>query len=277
MAQLLTRGVVTRASDKPNNRPKPSRFDLVAPPFPLNHARILYNNVLLGIEPATSSGQNGLDSSKPNSFERWTFTGTAQAIFTLPANQNIDTICIGAHNLKDATVRVYYDVNGGGMLRHLGSVTPDTNAAIMFHFDSEYSAKRISVKVESSSTHFVGYISAGIALQLQRPFFSGHTPITDSEQSKIQHNRTQSGDIVGSSLVNVGIKTDVSLNNIDPQWFDSYFHPFKISAKVTPFFFAWNLLEYPQDVGFCRIPEDINGPFSGVRDLIQFDFTLLGV
>lgn len=277
MPQLLVRGVVTRASDKPNISPKPSRFDLVAPPFPRNHARILYNNILIGADSSSTSGSNDYDSTKPNSYERFTFSGDTQITYTVDSNSPIDTICIGGHNLIGQVVRVFYDSNDSGMLKHLGSVTPETNDAIMFHFDTQYSAKRVAVRVESDEDHYIGYVSAGIALQLQRPFFSGHTPVTDSDVSDIQFNRTQSGNIISNSLVRRGYETSADLKNIDSGWFRTYFEPFKQSAKTVPFFFAWNLLEYPQDVGFCRVSQDINESFTGVRDLMQFNFNLLGV
>lgn len=267
--------VVTRLSDLIPTQPIPKE-DLTSPPFPLNHARILYNNILFSSTVTATNGSNRISSIKPNTYERFTFSGETQVYYSIPTNQNVDTICIGAHNLIGATVRVYYDKDDSGMLRHLGSQVA-TGEDMMFHFDTIYSAKRISVKVETTEpNNYIGYISAGVALQLQRPFFGGHSPINDSDESSIEFARTQAGEIISSQLMKRGKQTDVTVNNLNDAWFNQYIPAFRVSAKTLPFFFAWNLLEYPNDVGLCRLSQDIQDGYSNTLNLHNLSFTLLG-
>lgn len=249
--------------------------DITSPPFALNHARILYNNKLVNSSISSTNGLNNIATIKANTFERWTFTGNAQITFTLTSVESIDTIGIGSHSLIGSTISVYYDTNDSGMLRHLRTVTA-SEANTMFHFDETYQAKRISVKVTTAATSYVAYISAGIALQMQRPFFAGHTPITDSDQSTIEFNRTQNGSIISNSLVNIGYQTSVDIKNLNDSWFNQYIPAFRRSAKTKPFFFAWNLLEYPNDVGFCMMDGDMEDQYSGTLNLHNITFKLLG-
>jgi len=112
---------------------------------------------------------------------------------------------------------------------------------------------------------------------MQRPFFNGHTPITDSDVTEYYSNRSESGEIIGQQIRRKGFETQAQWNNIDDGWYRSYFAPFKQYVKTRPFFFAWNLLEYPDDVGFCRINQDIRSPIqNGSTTKRTVNMTLLG-
>lgn len=260
----------------------PNAQGLTAPPFPLNHARILYRNELFtSLSVTATSGTDPLNAIKPNTYEAFTFTGNTELVATLSANQQVDTICIGAHNLGDdgGTVTVSIDDNESDPVTVSDSIAVTDNTPIMFHFPAEYSAKRVIVSFTASTANEkrIAYISAGVSLQMQRPFFSGHNPINNADVTSYYNNRTQSGNIIGQEVRRLGFKTAASWKNLDDGWYRNYIPAFKESSKTLPFFFAWNLLEYPQDVGFCRISEDISAPYSGVRNLRTLDINLLGV
>lgn len=255
--------------------------DLVAPPFPLNHARILYDNVLFNYSSITSDlGGTPEYAANPNTWQRWSFNGNGFISFTLPSNQDVDTICIGAHNLSDGgyTITPYYKDSDGGALTifDAGSVV-ESNNAIMIHVGNSVSAKVIEIYTSGGSGDaFIGYISAGVALQMQRPFFGGHTPITDATVTKFYDAWTESGNIIGRSKRSQGQETSADFENIDDGWYRNYFQAFKESALTLPYFFAWNLLEYPDDVGLCFTDGDINAPYSGTRALRSISFTMKG-
>ena len=228
------------------------------PPFPLNHARILYDNTLqsytsIGDTQVTGTAANAL---KPNTFERWSFTGNNSFQLFLSDGAPVDTICIGGHNFIGTTVRFYYDEGAGEVL--LETRNPLTNDPIMVHTETAFNPNAIRVEVTGSGSLFAAYISAGVSLQMQRPFFNGHTPITDADVTSYYHNKTESGNIIGQAIRSQGYKTSYSWNNIDDTWYRTYFAPFKQAIKTQPFFIAWNLLEYPLDVGFGRVAQDIS-------------------
>lgn len=263
----------------------PGAVGATVPPFALNHARILYDNSLTE-SVVTGDLVTGKNTLNPNTFEFWSFAiNTGTLIFTLPANSDIDTICIGGHNIGSsggADVKVYYDDDTSGGLTLIETKTianGDPDTPIMFHFSTTYNARRIQVDIVTTNTNTkqVAYISAGVALQMQRPFFGGHTPITDGDVTEYYSSRTQSGNIIGQEIRRQGYETGNSWKNIDDTWYRTYFAPFKQTAKTLPFFMAWNLSEYPDDVGFCRISQDISAPYSGTLKLRTIDFKTLGV
>jgi hypothetical protein len=254
---------------------------LTTPPFPLHHPRFLVNNKLRFYDSVVSDvASDSLNAIKPNTFETWTPSGPGYIKFNMSFDIGVDTICIGAHNLasKGYTVEAFYRETTGGPLIAFGpSVTPTTDAAIMFHLPFGKLMRVVEVYISGSTgSAQVGYISAGEALQMQRPLFNGHAPITDSDVTKYYHNKTESGNIIGQSIRSQGYKNSFDFQNIDDGWYRTYFAPFKQAIKTQPFFAAWNLLEYPEDVGFGRVAEDITTSMQNgtqvKRSSLSFDF-----
>jgi hypothetical protein len=253
---------------------------LTVPPFPLNHARILSSNKLQVYSSVSSDvGGDSINALKPNTFERWTPTGDGYFKVVLTSSQPIDTICLGAHNLGDRGVTVnpqYRETDGGPLIQFAGARTATTNAPIMFHRSSSVDVRVVEIYLSGNTDAEVGYISAGLALQMQRPFFNGHVPITDADVTQYYHNKTESGNIIGQAIRSQGYKTSYSWENIDDTWYRTYFAPFKQAIKTQPFFIAWNLLEYPLDVGFGRVAQDISTPMQNgtvtKRGGLSFEF-----
>ena len=262
----------------------PKSGTAIAPPFPLNHARILYNNLLVNTSLSTdAAGSTPSNSRIPNTWQRWQFTANTKYIdFQFGSLTNIDTICIGAHNISDSgsLYRILYSPNTTGSFIQLVEKTPSTNAAIMYHRDSLLAVRRIRVQISGADAFKdIGYISAGIALQMQRPFFNGHQPYTDSDVTEYYSNRTESGEIIGRQIRRRGFETSYEWSNLDDEWYRVYIPAFKQAAKISPFFIAWNLLEYPDDVAFGETTGDISTSMqNGTRvKRSGLSFTLKGV
>lgn len=253
------------------------------PPFALNHARILWDNLCFtGTTYSSVSGLSHTLAIIPNTYQRFDNSagGNGYIACKWSTNQDIDTICIGAHNAGGKSynfIAYYRETIGGSLIQFAAGKTPTDNTPIMFHRSNSVNVKTIEIYYSGGTLPFyIGYISAGIALQMQRPFFSGHTPITDGDVTRYYHNETESGEIIGQAIRSQGYQTQADWQNIDDTWYRTYFAPFKQAAKTNPFFIAWNLLQYPDDIGFCRINEDISAPYSGSRTLRSISMKLLG-
>jgi len=256
-------------------------LDPELPPFALNHARILYDNLLLSSAVTISTGATGTNVLIPNTAQRWTFSATGNIKFVLPDNFDIDTVCIGAHNLSSGgyTVQAFYRITDGGTLTSLtASKSPVNDNAIMFHIPAAVSAKVIEIYTTAGSgAGYIGSIYAGVALQMQRPFYSGHSPITLSASTTYFSSRSESGAFIGREIRKREYQTSAAWKNITDSWYRDYFQPFVLSAKTLPFYFAWNLLEHPTDVAYCITNADISPSYQGNRDLMQVGFDMIGV
>lgn len=251
------------------------------PPFPLNHARILYDNLLFNYSSVTSStGTNPSYSVIPNTYKSWQFSTTGWIKYTLTSSQSIDTVCIGAHNLANGsyTVRAFYrETAAGSLVGFAPQKTVTSNAPIMFHVDTPVNAEVIEIYTTvGTGDGQIGYVSAGTALQLQRPFFSGHTPITMGDNTVYRNNMTDGGEFTSRSIIRKGFSNSVSLDNVDRTWIQDYFLDFKEVSKEYLYFIAWNLLEYPNEVGLCMTGGDISLQFSGTRNLMSINWNQTG-
>ena len=255
-------------------------------PFPLNHARILYNNKLFGYESVTSVKGVPLNALTPNTWQRWIFDSSATSSgirVDLPAAVTMDCICIGAHNLGaiGATVSITYSTDGTTFVDWAPDFDVGGRAAIMSYTQTPKQVKAIQIFIQAgtTATGYIGYISAGEALQMQRPFFNGHQPYTDADVTEYYSNRTESGNIIGRQIRRRGYETTYEWQNIDDAWYRYNIPVFKDYAKKWPMFVAWNLLEYPDDVAFGETTGDIKASMqNGTRTKrTGLSFTLKGV
>ena len=253
-------------------------LDPETPPFSLKHARILYLNKLIGSVVTTSLGTNGSLVLVPNTADRWAITTTSFITFTLPAAVPIDTIGIGAHNLGSTNYVIsfqYSTTDVSSFVTFKAAQTPTDNTAVMSHISSSVSARRIRITCTGSGSAFVGSIYAGIALQMQRPFFAGHSPLPLSAKTIRYSSVTEGGNFVGEQIRRLGFRSSAPFKNLSNDWYRTYFKPFVIHARTLPYFFAWNLDQYPTDVGYCKTNEDII-PAYGSLDMFNVSFDMVG-
>jgi hypothetical protein len=253
-------------------------LDPEVPPFSLKHARILYLNKLLGSTVATSAGTNGSLVLVPNTADRWAITAGGSITFTLSAAVTMDSAAIGAHNLGSTNHVVsveYSSATTGSFSTFKASQTPTEDTAMMFHNAASVSVRRLKITCTGSGSAFVGSIYAGIALQMQRPFFAGHSPLPLSAKTIRYSSVTEGGNFVGEQIRRIGFRASAPFKNISNDWYRTYFQPFVVHARTLPFFFAWNLEQYPTDVGYCKTSEDIT-PAYGSLDMFNVSFDLVG-
>jgi hypothetical protein len=263
----------------------------ISPSFPLNHARILYDNLLTNYQELTvSDGDNGSYALIPNTYQKWdvTSSSTETIIILLPNNVYMDTFCIGAHNLFGAQSSQatpykfsYSSAEEGTFVNVAAFATPTSNDAIMVHVETPISVKKLKLEISPSPLRSkqIGYISGGMALQMQRPFFNGHQPYADSGVTEYYSNRTESGEIIGRQIRRRGFETTFEWNNLSDEWYRTYIPEFKESAKLRPMFVAWNLLEYPDDVAFGETTGDFSTSMQNGTMIKRssLSFTLKGV
>jgi len=248
------------------------------PPYALNHARILYASELLTSTVTTSAGTNGNLVLVPNTADRWAITAGGSITFTLSTAVNMDSVAIGAHNLGSTNhvVSVEYSSAATGTFSTFKAArTPADDTALMFHNTTTVSVLRLKVTCTGSGSAFVGSIYAGIALQMQRPFFAGHSPINLSAKTIRYSSMTEGGNFVGEQIRRLGFNTSAQFSNLENDWYRFYFQPFVVHARTLPFYFAWNLDQYDTDVGYCKTSEDIT-PAYGVKDMFDVSFQMMG-
>ena len=140
---------------------------------------------------------------------------------------------------------------------------PTNDNAIMFYREDEVSVRRLRVTASGTSvSKYIGYISAGIALQMQRPFFNGHTPVTDERFTEFYTSFTETYNVIGRDVRRRGQENSPQWNNLSDTWYRTYLEPIKNTLETLPFFFAWNLQEYPDDIGMMMLSNWFSAPMQ---------------
>lgn len=262
----------------------PNAGTRTTPPFPLNHARILHTNFIAEsiLTVTDSDAGTPTNSLTLNTFESWDFDASdgASILYELSINRNMDTFCIGGHNLGSigATVTMSYDTDTapGGFTNIVAPFTVTSDNAIMIHVSSFVSVRRFQISITGGSGGRIGYVSGGLALQMQRPFFNGHTPITDATVSQFYTSYTETFALIAKERRRVGQQTTAEWKNLDDTWYRANFEPIKSILESQPYFFAWNLLQFPNDVGFVQTENDISAPYNGVNELRNLSIPMRG-
>lgn len=233
------------------------------PPFPTSHARICYDNLLTQAGASATATDDNAGATKvliPNTFERWRpGSGVESITIELGQNEDVDYIAIGAHNLGTKGVDVEIltsDTTGGGFTSRL-SVSPTDDRPILLLLDPEIDVRRIKVEITNGTDREIGVISAGIALQMERPLYGGHSPVNLSSRTDYQNSVSDTGQWLGRTITRDGLQTNYQWNNLSDDWYREYFEPFVQAAKSLPFFIAWRPDLYPDEVAYCWTTSDI--------------------
>jgi hypothetical protein len=225
-------------------------------PFPLTHARIGYQNILVSTDTPAAD-----PALIPNTFERWlSGTGNVAVRFQTAAIVGIDFVAIGAHNLgsSGAEVAVWISPTVNGVFTQVALINPTNDNAIMVLFDETVTADVKITLGGGTVDREIGYVSAGTALVMPRPIYGGHTPIVLTPETTYQQNTSSGGQFLGRNIIRKGISTNFEWNHLQPDFIRGEFQLFVQSAKTTPFFIAWRPAEYPEDVALVHTVNDIH-------------------
>ena len=241
--------------------------------LPLSHARIGYENLLTAASTADAA-----KALQPNTYERWTSaSGTMEATFQPSAAVGVDFVAIGAHNLGSAgaSVKIATAPTVAGTFTDREYLTPSDDGAIMFLIDLTEVAD-IKVTVTGGADREIGVIYAGQALQMQRPFYGGHTPSDMAARTEYNTNYSESGQFLGRSIIRQGSTPSYQFQHLAPDWVRERFMPFVRSARTRPFFLRWRPDEYAATV-FGYTTDDIKPQnMGGGHALMSVGFSMRG-
>lgn len=246
-----------------------------APPFALNHARILYASALAGAAVTATAGTGAANVLNAATYSRWSFTGTQTITLVLPVGQLIDAVGLGAHSFASSSALVQYSVGDSAPWEDFAPAQSGA-AAMLFLRDTGALVKRLRVTVTATGAQVLGVIYAGIALQMQRPIYKGHNPATMSRVTEFQSNESEGGQWLGRNVIRQGLKVDLSWSRLSASWVRQYFDPFAIAARVAPFFVAWNPQDYPREVTYAWTTADTKPDNTGPRDLMAVSLQAKG-
>lgn len=250
------------------------------PPFPLTHACIGYRTICTADNVVASSQAAGCpaeDAVNVFTNEYWK-PDVMPATWTVDAGTAVDADYIGiaAHTLGSSgtTVTIESSTDGEAWIERF-NFQPADNTPIMLVFDKA-AVRYWRLSVAGATAPRIGVIYIGEMLQMQRPIYGGHTPLTLSRNTTIYNQFTEAGQFTARSITRQGVSTSYAWKNLEAAWVRQYLDPFIKAARTTPFFIAWRPQDFPDEVGYVWTVSDVKPSNSGTRDLMDVSMDVAG-
>lgn len=226
-------------------------------------------------------------SSEATDFQKENATDTLSYTFwrptSLPATlevtasgaQYIDYWGIAAHSLgsNGCTFNIEY-YNGTAWVAISSAISPVTDKVIFTAFTKIYT-NRVRINITSgSSIPSIGVLHCGKAFVFQRSVFIGHAPVALNPVQEYAQNISEYEFDLGRSYARKGAATNLTVNNLTPDWVRSDLYPLCEQMITKPFFFCWRPDQFTGDSGYCWL----NGNYpaltnTGPKDLMSAEFT----
>jgi hypothetical protein len=249
--------------------------------YPLNHARIGYQNWLAGLSASAVTVTSELPGSpkdaplRPDTFESWKPSAAGTWTVDLGTARAVNYAGL-VGQLKSVSVLVEYSTNNSTWSTFATSTTQADDSPIML-LDVTRTARYWRVTLGASASLAVVYL--GTVLEVMRPFYDGHSPLPLSRQTELRGAISRGGQFIAQDIIKRGFAGDVSWSNLTPAWYRTNFDPLVKHLRTLPAFFAWNCLTYSQDIVYCWSTGDIKpvGVASTVGGRMSVSISLQGV
>lgn len=219
--------------------------------------------------------------ASPQTYNPWSGTSAAEQSVkvSLDAAEPIDYVGMAVHNLGTAGIayNVEYSANDVDWSAADSTKTPGDDGVIL-HVFNEQSAQYWRVRFEAGTeAPSLAVLYFGRILRSTRRIYVGHTPITLGREAEVRSGRSESGQFLGRVAKRRLYACEVSLNNLDPDWYRENFDPFAESAIDDPFFFGWRPLDRPTEVAYAWAMRDIVPVNQRSNGMMQVSFPIQGL
>ncbi|MDR7034488.1 hypothetical protein [Mesorhizobium sp. BE184] len=223
------------------------------------------NQVARGAIAATSEAAffpaNNL--ANPSTAERWqAASNTTQYLtFTTDPTRPCDYVGIARHNLGSnqniISVEVPDPDNEGSWLEAVPETLLGSDAPALLRFEPGF-FNQVRLRIQGGEDPArIAVVYVGKLLVLQRGLQPGHVPLPFALNDDVSSAMAESGDFLGRIVTRQALKTSVSVQLLEYNWFIEYMAPFVKAARTTPFFFAWMPTTYPDQIGYAWVTNDI--------------------
>ncbi|MEW6115391.1 MAG: hypothetical protein AB1553_00620 [Nitrospirota bacterium] len=228
---------------------------------------ILYDNRFNDAIPTATDTAAGYDvlnirDLRTYTFHKFTGSGTKYYYINCGSGKTADCLAIISHNLgtAGATVSVESSATGawtGEQVERLAGFVPTSDKALLKTFNSA-TAQFWRVKIVTAAVAAqVGVLMLGTKLLFPYPPDTPYRPY--SERIEANTSLSKTGNILGSTIRYYPIDVVAPFSNLTRTWVLDNFKPFWINhgRKLNPFFYAWDLDVYPDDVLFLACSPDM--------------------
>lgn len=244
------------------------------------YGRLCWQNILRTADVTFTSETTEHPASNvvnPSTSFYWQADSTDQQDITIQVGADIDYIGIARHNFgPDAEIRIAFVVNGYEFSVYNWD-TPPSRQIQLYLFNPWY-ADEVLVQIRGNDVPpLLGVVYAGLSTKLQRKIYVGHTPITYGRDVVTVGGYSENGQYLGELIRREGRSTNLSLQNLTPDWYREELDPFIAQRPRFPAFFAWRPGQYQAEVGYVWLtgsPRPVNQRSNG---MMSIDLQLEGI
>lgn len=253
---------------------------------PLDKARICYQTYTRTAVPgditvSSDSASYPKDAPlRPDTYEFWKpLALPATWVLEFNGVQDVNYVGVAAHNLATmgCTLMAEVQVGADPWVQVAVNATPTDNAPVLF-LQSTVPANRMRLTVTGAGgMPSIGVIYVGVALAMMKSVSATFKPITMARDTVLQNTMSTGGQFLGQDYRRNGTMGSTSFKHLTAAWVRQKFEPFSKEARKYPYFFAWNPLTYPLEVGYCWTEQDIVAEYEGLLDLMQVSWKMRGL
>lgn len=195
-------------------------------------------------------------------------------------NAGVDYIGFANHNLGSGGIayQVEGSNDGSTWVPISDEIIPDGDTPHVQLFTiAIYTAYRIKLTPTGVIYPRIAVLFLGKMLVLQRRTYVGHTPITMGRETTFSSNVSENGHFLGRVIRRESVQTDLSIKNLTPEWYRSYFDDFAQAARTQPFFWAWRPVDYPTEVGYVWATDDIRPKNQRANGMMSVSMKMTGI
>jgi len=143
----------------------------------------------------------------------------------------------------------YYDYTTGSWTE-AASIAPGDTHVYMATFDT-VGSDRWRIVTTSATAFNVGVFAAGMYLELDRGCYGGFAPPRMAQTPDLLTNGSQSGALLGRSVVRSGFKGTFTLSHLRHQWVHNNMRTWLDVAQTRGWFLQWDPDGYPNEAAYA--------------------------
>lgn len=212
-----------------------------------NRPRIGYHNLFREGTLTASSEQTGWEAARAVdwlTYDAWQPDANSDNTLQvqLPESEAADYVAF-AKSIFDTCVVEYWN---GASWETAVDFEATTEHPMMVLFDS-VSADRWRIRVSrTGAPPIIGVVSLGRVLKFERGIYIGHGPEPLNPSNTYLNNTSEAGEYIGARVIRRGVNARIDVENLSRDWVYANWPDFQAHATTPlPFFWAWNLEEYP--------------------------------
>lgn len=247
-----------------------------------------YDNAVTTGNISAGSEQTGYpatEMAKPATHLVWKSDDASSAQYVtidINAVQDADYIGIAAHNLGSTGCDVEIEgqtTDGGAWSSIVSEFSPSDDKPILKTFTSDdYYGVRIKITPGGSVKPQIAVVYVGEITQLESDTYVGHTPLSYGRNVDTVSRFSDSKQFLGRVIRGTEYSGEISVVNMTPAWYRATFEGFVAEAETKPFFYAWRLTDYPNEIAYCWVSGGVPVPENtGPAGLMAVRFSVKGL